>query len=74
MKKIALVTLFVAAVFTIQLNFTSAKSGSDTKLNQLVQKAEACFEVLPYGYPCCESANWCYIGGGYEIWPFYFGY
>jgi hypothetical protein len=68
MKKIALVTLFVAAVFTAQLNFTSAKSGSDIKLDQLVQKAEACIEAN--GYPCCYSSNWCYIGGGQEKYPY----
>jgi len=71
MKKIAIGLLFIATVFTAQLNFTSAKSAADITLDQLVQKAEACFEVLPVGYYCCPSIWTCYIGGDFFVEGFF---
>jgi len=72
MKKILVVLVVFAAVFTTQISLKSSKSSSDFTLNQLVQKAEACAEVGGANYQCCVSSDsWCYIGGGYMMSPFY---
>jgi len=74
MKKIALVLLIIATGFTAHLGFTTSKAGTDIQLRQLFQKAEACIEINEpwFGGLCCPRPDlWCYIGGGYEINPFY---
>jgi hypothetical protein len=75
MKKIFLGLILFVAVFTIQLNIVTTKAGSDVSLDQLVQKADACIEIGGQNYQCCYAPNsWCYIGGGYEISPFFFSF
>ena len=47
-------------------------SSNEIVLTSLIKQAEACAEVGGMGHECCPSdRGWCFIGGGYEIYPFY---
>ncbi len=71
MKKFFFGLCIIAGIlFASQLNMKNTNSISDLNLMQLTKNAEACVETSTGG--CCFvwSNSWCYIGGGYEIYPF----
>ncbi|MEO5979366.1 MAG: hypothetical protein ABIS36_06575 [Chryseolinea sp.] len=74
LKSLAFGLMALVAIAMFQLNFEQTADAKNVDLNSLVTKAEACFDVGGGGYQCCPSSNWCYIGGGYEASPFYFGF
>ncbi len=69
-KFFAIVMLSIAIAALSQLNLENSVSAQGLTLDQLVQQAEACFEVGGGGYECCVAESECYIGGGFFMSPF----
>lgn len=70
-KNLVIAAFIVGAIITFQLSLDSLAFEQDAKLSQLVREAKACIETDDGVMQCCVGSGWCYIGGGYEISPYF---